>query len=125
MGGVTSIDFDRPDETRTFPNGRWEIVHIGESTVARGTLEPGWHWATDVKPIVGTETCQQRHVGYLVSGRLRVVTSDGTETTVGAGQAYVIEPGHDAWAEGDSPAVGIEYASRSAASYATPAGGSD
>jgi hypothetical protein len=119
MGGVTSIDFDRPDETRTFPHGRWDVVHIGESTVARGTLEPGWHWQDDVKPIVGTETCQQRHVGYIVSGQLQVAMQDGTGATCVPGQAYIIEPGHDAWTVGDVPVVAIEYASRSAASYAT------
>ena len=47
------VDFDHPDETRTFPNGRWDIVHAGTSTIARGTLEPGWKWSTDVKPIRG------------------------------------------------------------------------
>ncbi len=120
MGGVGSIDFDQPDETRAFPHGRWDVVHIGESTVARGTLEPGWHWAEDVKPIVGTESCQQRHVGYLISGQLRVTMEDGTEATLGAGQPYIIEPGHDAWTDGDVPVVAIEFASRSAASYAKP-----
>jgi len=121
MSGVMSIDFDQPDETREFPNGHWEIVHLGESTVARGTFQPGWHWADDVKPIVGTDSCQQRHVGYLISGRLRVRMVDGTEASCGPGQAYVIEPGHDAWAEGEEPTVALEFATRSAASYATPA----
>jgi hypothetical protein len=121
MSGVTSIDFERPDGTRTFPHGRWDIVHIGDSTVAKATFEPGWHWADDVKPLVGTETCQQRHVGYLVSGRLRVAMEDGSEVTCGPGQAYIIEPGHDAWAEGDEPVVALEFASRSAASYAKEA----
>jgi hypothetical protein len=119
MTGVTSVNFDQPDESRTFTNGQWDVVHIGESTVARGTFQPGWHWGDDVKPIVGTESCQQRHVGYLVSGSLRVRTADGTELTLRPGQAYVIEPGHDAWAEGDAPTVSVEYATRSAESYAT------
>ena len=119
MGGVTSIDFDHPDETRTFTNGQWDIVHIGNSTVARATFQPGWHWGDDVKPLVGTDSCQQRHVGYLVSGSLRVRMEDGTEVTCCPGQAYVIEPGHDAWAEGDEPTVVMEFATRSAETYAT------
>jgi hypothetical protein len=121
MGGVTGIDFDHPDETRTFPNGHWDVVHIGSSTIARGTMEPGWHWADHVKPIVGTDSCQQRHVGYLVSGSLRVRMVDGTELTISPGQAYVIEPGHDAWVEGDETTVGMEFATQSAETYATAA----
>lgn len=121
MNGVTSIDFGQPDETRSFANGRWDIVQVGESTVARGTLQPGWHWADDVKPLVGTDSCQQRHVGYLVSGRLRVRMVDGTEATCGPGEAYVIEPGHDAWTEGAEPTVLLEFATRSAETYAKDA----
>jgi len=119
MSGVTSIDFENADETRSFPNGQWDIVHIGPSTIARATLQPGWHWGDHVKPIVGTDSCQQRHVGYIVSGSLRVKMEDGTELTCVPGEAYVIEPGHDAWAEGDGPTVALEFATVSAETYAT------
>jgi hypothetical protein len=120
MGDTTGIDFDHPDETRSFENGTSEIVHVGEDTIARLTLQPGWHWADHVKPIVGTDSCQLRHVGYMVSGRLTVKMDDGTETTTAAGQAYVIAPGHDAWAIGDEPVVALEFNTRSAESYAKP-----
>jgi uncharacterized protein YaiE (UPF0345 family) len=119
--GITAVDFDTPDETREFPNGRWDIVHVGASTLARATLQPGWHWADHVKPIAGTDTCQQRHVGVMVSGRLRVRMQDGAEMTCTAGQVYVIEPGHDAWADGHEPVVVLEFATRSAETYATRA----
>jgi mannose-6-phosphate isomerase-like protein (cupin superfamily) len=118
---TTDINFDKPDETRTFPNGRWDIVHIGPSTVARATLEPGWHWGTDVKPIAGTDSCQHRHVGYLISGRLKVTMDDGSENEVGAGTAYVIEPGHDAVVLGNEAAVGIEFSTKAAEEYAKQA----
>ena len=39
----------------------------------------------------------------------------GTEVEVGAGDAYVIEPGHDAWVVGDEPLVGYEFESTTAA----------
>ena len=119
MDSIVDIDFDNPDETRTFPNGRWDIVHIGESTVARATFEPGWRWSDHVKPIVKTDSCQQRHVGYLISGQLGIRMEDGTEMICQPGHAYVIEPGHDGWVEGDSPVVTLEFATRSAETYAT------
>jgi hypothetical protein len=118
MSGISTINFDQPDETRTFPNGRWDIVHMGESTIARATFDPGWRWSNDVKPIVGTESCQQRHVGYLVSGRLGISMGDGSEAICQPGDAYVIEPGHDGWVEGDEPVVALEFATRSAETYA-------
>src|SRR5689334_23698774 len=37
-----------------------------------------------------------RHVGVAQSGRMRVNHDDGTVLEIGAGEAYVIEPGHNA-----------------------------
>ena len=42
----------------------------------------------------------------------------GTEEDLGPGEAYVIEPGHNAWVVGDEPSVGFEFESRSAEEYA-------
>jgi hypothetical protein len=42
----------------------------------------------------------------------------GAEAEVGPGQAYVIEPGHDAWVVGDERFVALEFESRSAEEYA-------
>jgi hypothetical protein len=49
---------------------------------------------------------------------MHVVHDDGSEQEIGAGQAYVIEPGHDAWVVGDEPVVGFEFDSRTAEEYA-------
>ena len=112
------IDFDHADETRTFSNGRWDVVHEGRSTIARATLEPGWKWSTDVKPIAGTDSCQHRHVGYAVSGRLKAEMVDGSAFDIVPGQTYTIEPGHDAEVVGNEAFVGIEFAEKSAEEYA-------
>jgi hypothetical protein len=34
---------------------------------------------------------------------------DGTETRVGPGDGYVIQPGHDAWVVGDEPWVTVDF----------------
>ena len=73
-----------------------------------------------MKPVVGTDSCQARHVGTVVSGRIHVKHDDGTETEMGPGDAYVIEPGHDAWVVGNEALVGFEFESTTAASYAKP-----
>jgi uncharacterized cupin superfamily protein len=49
---------------------------------------------------------------------MHVVHDDGTEQEIRAGQAYVIEPGHDAWVVGDEAVVGFEFDSRTAEEYA-------
>lgn len=111
--------FDKPDETRTFPFGRWDIVHLGYMTAARSTLEPGWRWSEHIKPIVGTQSCQIHHSGYILEGRLGIKMDDGRTFEYGPGDAYEIPPGHDGWTIGDETVVGIEFAT-GAASFATP-----
>jgi hypothetical protein len=118
MAGVQKMDFDSPDETRTPEKTRVDLVKVGNTTVGRFSFEPGWRWSECIKPVVGTESCQARHVGIVQSGAMHVVHNDGTEMDLKAGDAYVIEPGHDAWLIGDQPFVGLEFESRSAEEYA-------
>src|SRR5581483_9373959 len=106
MPGVHALDFDSPDETRTPRKTRVEVVRAGGVTAARLTLEPGWRWSECIKPVAGTDSCQNRHVGIVQSGRLAVRHDDGSEIELGQGSAYLIEPGHDAWVVGDEPFVG-------------------
>ena len=54
----------------------------------------------------------------LVSGKMKVVNDDGSESVVSAGDAYVFEPVHDGWVIGDEPAVGYEFEGSTAATYA-------
>jgi uncharacterized cupin superfamily protein len=56
-------------------------------------------------------------VGTVVSGQIHVVHTDGFEIDLRPGDAYVIEPGHDAWVVGDTPCVGFEFDSSAAATY--------
>jgi len=118
MAGIESKSFDTPDEVRTPAKTRVEIVTVGDTEVGRFSFQPGWRWSECIKPVVGTESCQNDHVGILTSGRLHVVHDDGSEATVEPGVAYRIAPGHDAWVEGDEPAVALEF--KSAATYAKP-----
>jgi quercetin dioxygenase-like cupin family protein len=75
----------------------------------RATFEPGWKWSECVKPKVGGDSCQVHHVGYLVSGKMKVVMNDDTEIEGAAGDVVDIPPGHNAWVVGDEPVVTIDY----------------
>lgn len=118
MAGVEKGSFDAPDETRTPDKTRVEIVRMGGTNASRMSLQPGWRWSESIKPVVGGERCQMRHVGVLQSGTLHVEHDDGTEQEIGPGHAYVIEPGHDAWVVGDEAVVGFEFESQTAEEYA-------
>jgi len=115
---VHTKPFDTPDEKRTPDKTTVDMVKLPGASVARITFEPGWRWSECIKPVVGTDSCQVRHVGALVSGEMEVVHNDGTKATLVAGSAYVIEPGHDAWVVGDQPAIGLEFESHAAETYA-------
>jgi len=120
MGQVQSKSFDTPDEVVSLPNVRGHIVVLGEWEVARSVHQAGWSWSKDVKPLVGTATCQYHHQGVLISGRFQITTDNGTLHTIGPGEAYDIQPGHDACVVGDEPVVTIEF--RGFRGWGKPAG---
>jgi hypothetical protein len=103
-------NLDNPDETRSFELGDLSLVSLGGLTFARAAFRPGWRWSKDMKPIVGTDSCQVPHQAVVVSGRLRVKMDTGEETELGAGDAHVVGPGHDAWVVGDEPCVILDFA---------------
>ena len=121
MSGVTGKSFNEPDERRTPPNTVVDLVRLPSGSVGRATFQPGWRWSTDVKPIVGGDACQVHHLGVCISGQIEVRHDDGTVATAGPGDAYEIEPGHDAWVVGDEPFVGYEFDSTTVETFAKSA----
>ena len=109
MAQMQKKSLAQPDETRAFPAGLLELVTLGGITFGRGTFQPGWRWSESVKPIVGTDSCQVPHTGYVVSGRIAIKMDDGTEFEAGPGDAYDIPAGHDGWVVGDEAYVGVDF----------------
>ncbi len=103
--------FAEPDEDRPFPLGNGRIVSLGETTVGLARWEPGWRWTTHLAPIAGTTSCQVHHLGYAISGRLRVEMDDGQTIEIPPDSAYEIPAGHDASVVGDEPFVTLEWTS--------------
>jgi|SRR5689334_175214 quercetin dioxygenase-like cupin family protein len=98
-----------PDETRTFEKGKVELVNLDNVTIGRAVLEPGWSWEKCVKPLVKTNSCQQPHTQYMISGRMKVVMDDGIEEEFGPGDAVIVPPGHNAWVVGNEPVVAVDF----------------
>jgi quercetin dioxygenase-like cupin family protein len=103
--------FDRPEETRPFEagSGQLELVNVDTAPVGRATFQPGWQWSKHVKPIAKTESCQAAHMGYFISGRMKIVMDDGTTDEFGPGDFMICPPGHDAWIVGEEPCVVIDW----------------
>ena len=120
MAGIHMGNFDAPDEVRTPDKTKVDVVDLAGVKAARISFQPGWRWSECIKPVAGTDSCQAHHVGVIVSGTIHVVHDDGTESDATAGNAYIIEPGHDAWVVGDEPVLAYEFDSSAAASYARP-----
>jgi ketosteroid isomerase-like protein len=99
----------RDGEVRAFKaHGRAIIGSAGGAAYVLGTFEPGWRFSADVGPIAGTEMCQTRHLGYVLSGRMKVRMEDGSECEVGPGDMFDLPAGHDAWVLGDEPCVMVD-----------------
>jgi class 3 adenylate cyclase len=101
--------FAAPDQLREFPLVRIETVDLDEVHVGHCLFEPGWRWSTTFGPMMGTSSCPIRHLGYTISGALRVVMDDGQGMDLGPGSVFDIPPGHDKWVVGDEPWVTVEW----------------
>ena len=88
MAGVLKKSFDSPDEQRRPEKTEVNVVNLGPVKVAKMTLQPGWRWSECIKPVVGTDSCQVEHIGYLVSGHLQVQHGDGSTGDVMPGMVY-------------------------------------
>ena len=106
---ILKKNLNSPDETRIFEKGKVELVTISGVTFGRATLNPGWKWSESVKQIAKTESCQEPHTQYIISGRLHVVMDDGREFDLGPGDATVLPPGHNGWVTGNEPCVLIDF----------------
>lgn len=110
MPGIEVKNVNQPDERRQFADkGEGGMIDLAGHAVLYGTFQPGWRWSEHVKPAAGTEKCEATHLMYCISGQMTVQHDDGTEARIGPGDVAVIEPGHDAWVEGDEPFVSVDF----------------
>lgn len=107
-GTMTKRRFDAPDEHRPFPLGSNDVVTLGGVTLGLASYEPGWKWSDAIRPIVGTESCEVEHLGYVLSGRMAARMNDGSEMEFAAGDLVHIPPGHDGWIVGDEPVLFLQ-----------------
>ena len=86
-----------------------DLSRVGEGRVKRSVYPPGFRWSQHMRPIVGGERCMHAHVGFLARGAISGEYADGCTFAHRAPEFVAIQPGHDAWVEGDEPAVLVEF----------------
>jgi class 3 adenylate cyclase len=110
MPEAVSKSFETPDKVIEFSNLVARTVELGDLTVGHIVSEPGWRWSTHVRPTIGGDWCQARHVGFVISGKLGIQMADGTEHVFGPNDVFDIPAGHDGYTVGDEPCVQVEWA---------------
>lgn len=100
--------FEKPDEVREFPFGRFEIIHLDGVSLGRATYQPGWKWSVHNAPIVGTSLCHAPHTGTVLSGHGAVQYEDGKYLDLLPGTVfYITTMAHDSWVVGDAPYISL------------------
>jgi len=103
-------NFATPDDLLQLPKMTAQLVELGDVTLSKLVNEPGWRWSEHIRPSVGGEWCQVRHMGFVLSGQLGITYPDGTEIVYGPDDVFEIAPGHDGYTVGDDPCVQILFA---------------
>mmetsp|Transcript_23674 Transcript_23674/g.34714 ORF Transcript_23674/g.34714 Transcript_23674/m.34714 type:complete len:102 (-) Transcript_23674:344-649(-) len=86
--------FGTPDSSKNPEKCQLDTLDLGNGvTVSKTVFHPGWKWSECIKPVVGTESCGNYHVGICIAGRLAVSFPDGTGFEIGPGDGFVIPPG--------------------------------
>lgn len=102
---------------RTFLDGsEYWVVDLPSVRIGLGHFRPGWVWSRHAGAQTGQES--RSHIGIIQSGRMAVVTADGSKIELGPGSVFEVEPGHDAWVIGNEPCVALDVTFRPQASPA-------
>ncbi len=83
MSTVIKKSLYNPDEVRAPDKAKVSVCDLGGIAAAKLVLQPGWSWEICVKPMVGGESCQAKHVGTVISGQMAAKHNDGTEQVLG------------------------------------------
>jgi hypothetical protein len=96
------------EQSRIFLDGsNRSVVQLRTAVVGLGTYQPGWKWSLHAGTQSGKPS--ENHIGYIVSGLMTIQDSNGYELQIGPGEAFEVNPGHDAWVVGNVPCVALDF----------------
>ena len=121
------INLERDGERREFPaHGGAVLGTAGGMSMMLARFEPGWRWSTDIGAAIGADSCQTRHLGYVLSGGMHVVMDDdGSEYDLGPGDMFDLPAGHDAYVVGGEPCIMLDTSVETAGYAMVPGASTD
>lgn len=100
--------FEKSDEVREFPFGRFEIIHLDEVSLGHATYRPGWKWPEHNAAAAGTTLCHAPHTGTVPSSHGAVQYEDGQYLDLVPGAVFhITTTPHDSWVVGEEPCVSL------------------
>lgn len=108
QSGIVKGNPSTVDNARLFIDGSMRsYALLRTAAIGFGTYQPGWRWSLHVRPMVGKDS--ENHIGYVISGRMRVKDPSGNEAEIESGNAFEIIAGSDAWVVGDEPCIALDF----------------
>jgi len=99
---------DNPKLSWTFLDGSKRTAVILDSVaIGKGEYLPGWKWSKHAGAMTGKKS--ESHIGYIISGEMIIKGADGKETKVGPGEAFEVQPNHDAWIVGNKSCIALDF----------------
>ena len=104
-------NLDPGDKSWTFLDGsKRSAAILGSVAIGLGHYLPGWRWSIHVHKQTGKTS--EAHIGCILSGHMTIRSVDGSQVTVGPGDAFQVLPGHDAWVTGNEPCIALDFENR-------------
>ncbi len=84
------------------------VVILDSAAIGKGEYMPGWKWSKHAGAMTGKKS--EAHIGYIISGEMIIKGSDGTKVRLGPGEAFEVQPDHDAWVVGNKKCIALDFA---------------
>ena len=108
QSGIIKGNPSNSGNTRKFIDGSTRShAPLRTAAIGIGTYKPGWRWSLHAGP--QTDKQSENHIGYVVSGRMKVKDQFGNEADIEPGCAFEIMPGSDAWVIGNEPCIALDF----------------
>lgn len=108
MTDIKAKNLNGAEASWTFLDGSKRTAVVLESVaIGRGEYLPGWKLSEHVGQQTGKSS--EHHIGYILSGQMIILGADGTEILVGPGDAFEVQPVHDAWVVGSESCIALDF----------------
>mmetsp|Transcript_9332 Transcript_9332/g.25005 ORF Transcript_9332/g.25005 Transcript_9332/m.25005 type:complete len:130 (+) Transcript_9332:112-501(+) len=116
MNENVKIDYETAEKVMDLDGSKVYVKTIGDKTSMKIMMIPGFSWAKSVGPKLPKlpdgscpAWCPATHFGYQTQGTCKIKFEDGTETTINAGDSYLVDKPHLPEIIGDETVIMHEF----------------